>query len=76
MLWRVSASATWQLAIPPRASISPLSDAASANHPGLQLGDFGKSGFDAVLYGANLGSDFVGCIFDHLFAHDFSFPGT
>ena len=42
----------------------------------LQLGDFGERGVDRVLDRADLGGDFVGGIFDHLFAHDCSFPGA
>ena len=42
----------------------------------LQLGDFGKRGVDAVFDRADLGGDFISGIFDHLFAHDCSFPGV
>ena len=42
----------------------------------LQLGDFGERGVDGVLDRANLGGDFESGIFDHLFAHDCSFPGA
>ena len=51
-------------------------DGAGAHHPRLKLGDFGKRGVDAVLDCADLGGDFVGGVFDHLFAHDCSFSGA
>jgi hypothetical protein len=49
---------------------------AGADHPALQLRNFGKGGLDRVLDGANLGGDLQSGGFDHLFAHDFSFPST
>jgi hypothetical protein len=45
------------------------------HHTALQLGDFGERSVDAVFDRANLSCDFIGGIFDHLFAHDCSFPG-
>ena len=46
------------------------------DHASLQFGEFAKGGLDALLDGANLGGDFISGIFDHLFAHDCSFPGA
>ena len=47
---------------------------AGADHPALQLGDFGERPFDRVLDGADLGGDLESGGFDHLFAHDVLLP--
>ncbi len=49
---------------------------SGTDHPGLQLGQFDQGGLDAFLDCANLRGDFVSGVFDHLFAHDGSFPGA
>ena len=48
-------------------------DRVDVHHPGLQFGKFGQHGVDRILDRADLGSDFKGSVFDHLFAHDCSF---
>ena len=47
---------------------------AGAEHLGLEIGDFDERFLDTILDGADLGSDFVGGVFDDLFALDFSLP--
>ena len=46
------------------------------HNPGLKLGDFGQRAVDRVLDRADLRSDFESGVFNHLFAHDGSFPGA
>jgi hypothetical protein len=41
----------------------------------LKFRNFGEGRVDRIFDGAHLGGDFVGGIFDDLFAHDCSFPG-
>ena len=45
------------------------------DHAGLKLGDLDQCRFDAVFDRADLRGDFMSGIFDHLFAHNCSFPG-
>ena len=51
-------------------------DAAGADHARLQLGKLAEGGLDAVLDCTDLGCNFISGVFDHLFAHDCSFPGA
>jgi hypothetical protein len=50
--------------------------AASVHHPHLKLCELGKRIFDAFLNCTNLNGEFESGIFNHLFAHGCSFPGT
>jgi hypothetical protein len=47
-----------------------------AHDASLQLGNFSERSFDAILDRTDLSGDSIGGIFDHLFAHDCSFPGA
>ena len=51
---------------------SDAESGARADHPALELGDFGECFFDRILDGADLVGDFEGGGFDQLFAHDSS----
>jgi hypothetical protein len=46
------------------------------DHASLQLREFRECSFDAFFDCANLSGDFIGGVFDHLFAHHCSFPGA
>ena len=52
------------------------SERGDMHHPALEDGDLAQRGVDTVLDRADLGGDFIGGIFDHLSAHDCSFPGA